>query len=408
MFTLKKTTEQLIYEKTCQDEFEKFMISTTKEPVFKAHSEAFPNFSMNRLVYSLTYNEFIRDLSNKYHTETNNVHLGYTNNDEDEDSDYIGLANYIDLIKLGEHNFSFREAMDIIKQVREDLGPDVFYGAILANAKDSDVNPLHPLVMHEFMRFNDEELIAHGLTNYTIIIYTFKDSIKKLKKKYPEHFEIKKSFPEDIVNLISGTDFKQDHFSIIEDGELIESNNRFKIKYKEIITDIDQNEILINAGDEGNEYKQSYIVPGQILNLNGMIYPYYGAIYIKGGFGWNLSPMLATNISAPGYNDSDDDEYGGEICTKIGDNRTAEGCKTLNHSNTTSQMNSLTFVEGSMGYAQVAVDIALSTFYDDFNAKKHIVEYKKLTWDEFSVINPNKTRKDFLEYLRNRLKGKQS
>lgn len=162
----------------------------------------------------------------------------------------------------------------------------------------------------------------------------------------------------------------------------------------------------MNAADKNDVYRQSYVIPGQILNLKGITYPYYGAIYVKGGRAWNLSPMLATNIDNPkeiraGY------KTGSSICTKVGDSRTAKGCMTLNHSNTTSQRNPTTLRDGSMGYAQVAVDVALSMFFNDYDGTVQLEpKNKKMTLQEFLKTEPTLTKRDYLKYLRLRIQEK--
>ena len=397
LFNLKPTTEQLIYEKTCQDEFEKFAINISSEakPTASGGTEhPFPNFPMNRLVYSLTYNEKIDELAKEYHSDGGGMHKGYVN---------IGFQNYIDVSKIGDHTFTFKEAMDLIRSVREQVGPDMFYGAVLSNKKHVDVNPLHPLVLNEFMRMNEKQLKANGLKNYSVIFYTFKDTISRLKERYPEKFEINGRFTSDILNLVLGTKFKQETFSVMSNPELHQENNKFFIKYQEKIIDAKGHDVIMNQDTKNDVYKQSYVVPGQILNLRGITYPYYGAIYIKGGRAWNLSPMLSTNVDSP-LDTKQDYKYGSAICTKVGDARTAVGCMTLNHSNTTSQRNEQTLRDGSIGYAKVAVDVALSMFFTDYTGTIQLKpEDKKMTLNEFLKAEPTKTKRDYLKYIRERI-----
>ncbi len=401
LFNLTKTTEQLIYEKTCQDEFEKFATNLDAEakPTIAGRMEnPFPTFKMNRLVYSLIYNEKIDSLAKEYHDKGGGDHLGYVSD--------IEMSNYIDVSKIGNHTFTFKEAMDLIRSVRENIGPDVFYGAVIANNRHVDVNPLHPLVLNEFMRMNEKELVEYGLTNYSVIIYTFRDSWQKIKKNYPKKFKVEDRFTSDILNLVLGVKFKQKTFSIMSNPELHKLKDKFVIHYKEEIIDKDGNEVVLNAEDKNDKLRQSYVIPGQILNLKGITYPYYGAIYVKGGRAWNLSPMLATNITNP-KKDGAGYEDGSSICTKVGDSRTARGCMTLNHSNTTSQRNLHTLRNGSMGYAQVAVDVALSMFFNNYDGTIQLKpQDKKMTLQEFLRTEPTLTKRDYLKYIRTRIQEK--
>ena len=400
LFDTNPTTEQLIYEKTCQDEFEKFAanIDAEAKPTASGTMEhPFPKFKMNRLVYSLTYNEKIDALAKEYHGTGGGDHIGYSNT--------IGFDKYIDVAKIGDHNFTFKEAMDIIRSMREAVGPEVFYGAVLANAKHVDVNPLHPLVLNEFMRMNETELKKNGLINYSVIIYTFKDSFQKIKDAYPKKFIIEPRYTSDVLNLVLGTKFKQETFSIMTNPELRKEQNKFVIKYEEKIIDKDGNKVTLNETDKNDAYRQSYVIPGQILNLRGITYPYYGAIYVKGGRAWNLSPMLATNIDSA--KEGNKVTTGSSICTKVGDSRTAKGCMTLNHSNTTSQRNPITLRDGSLGYAQVVVDVSLSMFFNDYDGKVQLKpEDKKMTLREFLKAEPTLTKRDYLKYIRERIQEK--
>ncbi len=403
MLSLKKTTDQLIYEKTCQDEFESFAANIDEERTQLTTGEksirAFPKFAMNRLVYSLTFNEKINKLLTKFHDHKfgGNV-LGYR-----ED---IEMKKYIDIATIGDHTFTFKEAMAVIRQMREAVGPEVFYGATIANYSHNDVNPLHPLILNEFMAMTDEKLGEYRLKNYSVNIYTFKDTWNQIKEEYPKKFTVKNEYTEDILDLIMGTKFKRDTFSIRLDPILKEENGKFKILYRESAVDKDGNEIkLPTETDYDKKYKQGYVIPGQIINLNGLAYPYYGAIYVKGGKAWNLSPMWATNINNPQDNGPGSVKKGSDICTKVGDVRTARGCMTLNHSNTESQRNPYTFTDGAMGYAQVAVDIALSMYFNDYDGTIQLSpKDKKMTLKEFLKATPDGTKKDYLIYIRDRMK----
>ncbi len=402
MLNMGKTTEQLIYEKTCQDEFENFATSIEEESIKPGTKEnttnAFPSFSMNRLVYSLTFNEKINTLMSKYHSHKFGGRvLGYRGD--------VNMSSYIDIAKIGNHTFTFKESMDIIRQMREAVGPEVFYGAVIVNNQHVDVNPLHPLVLNEFMAMSEEELVYHELTNYSVIIYTFKEKWKTFREDYPKKFKVKEEYSQNILDLILGTKFKRESFTISSNPEMILKNNKYIIEYSEKIVDQEGNEIPVED-DARDKMKQGYVIPGQILNLSGITYPYYGAIYVKGGKSWNLSPMWATNINNPQSNGEGSVKKGSNICTKVGDARTANGCKTLNHSNTTSERNPETFTDGAMGYAQVAVDIALSMFYNDYNGTiKLDPKDKKMTLQEFLNTDPLElTKKDYIEYIRNRLK----
>ncbi len=397
MFNMNPSTEQQIYEKTCLDEFEKFRASFQDEATpttVKERGEAFPKFPINRLVYSLTYNDKIDSLSKEYHSPENGGEIiGY--------SATIGMQKYIDVAKIGNHTFSFAEAMDVIRSIRESVGPDIFYGAVIANKKYVDVNPLHPLVLNQFMRFNETELITHGLNNYSVIIYTFKEEWNLIKKQYPKKFKIEERFTQDVLDLVLGTKFKREAFTISSNFDMRMINGKYNIEYDEILVDKDGKKLAVDNPDINDKFKQSYIIPGQILNLKGITYPYYGAIYVKGGRAWNLSPMLATNVDNP-----QDTTWtrGSGICTKVGDARTALGCQTLNHSNTTSERNPYTLRDGSLGYAQVAVDVSLSMYYHDYDGTVQLKpEDKKMTLTEFLKSNPKAIKKDFFKYIRERI-----
>ena len=395
MYSMRRTTEQLIYQKTCQDEFDKFKNNSEQEiePFSnKKEHEPFPRFQINRLVYSITYNDKISGLLSEYHKETENYVLGY--------NAQIRLYDYIDVSKIGNHTFTFNEAMSVIKQMRETVGPDIFYGAVIANKEHVDVNPLHPLVLNQFMRLTEKELEKYNLNNYSVIIYTFKDNWNKIRKKYPEKFEIKERYTKDILDLVMGVKFNIDIFNLKENIKMNMYENKFNIDYFEKFVDKNGKEVEINEHDSKNKYKQSYVIPGQILNMKGITYPYYGAIYVKGGRGWNLSPMWATNIDNPNRYAGKSVKKGSGICTKVGDSRTADGCKTLNHSNTTSERNDKTFTDGAMGYAQVAVDVSLSMFFPEYTGKKTKV-IKKLTYLQFQKQQIVTTKKEYLMYLKN-------
>jgi len=386
MLDMNPTAEQLIYEATSHELFQNFVDNAKAEENVKIKS-AFPNFAMNRLVYSVQYSQEIKDLAEKYHDrKISKRDHGYQAT--------IGFNSYLDVTKMGNNDMSFDESMVLIRKIRESLGTQ-FYGALISNNKMHDVNPLHALVLHQFMLLSDKKKKAHKLEGYSVIVYTYKD--KKLQNKYPQFFKRKKEYKKDIPKLIASSINETIVETKISKQRLEKVNNKYIIIYDEVSIDENGKELKDPTGD----YKRNYIIPGQILNLNGISYPYYGAIHIKGGRAWNINPMWATNIDNPGNNGV---KTGSSICTKVGDPRTARGCMTLNHSNTTSQRNPYTLVEGSLGYAQDMIDFSLGMYFDDYEAPAE-PEIPKMSMKEFQEKGLG-DRKNYLMYLKDRLENK--
>ncbi len=121
-----------------------------------------------------------------------------------------------------------------------------------------------------------------------------------------------------------------------------------------------------------------------------------------------MTPMYHSNIGHP-YNQQTKDgmEGGSRICTHSGNSKTQMGLSSLNHSNTTSPLNSILLCQGALEYAEQNLKASLEMFLGDKFLKAQRTNEKVLTFKEFKKENDgNGTKKDYFKYIKNRMADK--
>lgn len=361
--------------------------------------------------YSLKVNEFLSNvnITNKKEHAITPIEDSLKNTDSFKDiifnvtdsSLFHQLAEHNHHLELDQHSFdelkeehgildismtsiesfeNLEKSIKIITRTSEALG-DKFYGAILIpkhHRSEHSFNPLHPLVSYfisEIKKNKDEFRDQYDKffdEKYKIIIYTFDNS------KGIEKFSNTTNYNKEIINLVVGTQTKD--FYSLKYANFMHNKISHTVSYN-IELNKDGRKETINHLDQLSD-RLKYIVPNQILNHQGVIYPYYGTSFINNENGMNLTPMFSANIGEPG---EEEGTMWSNICTGEESYETISGKLTLNHSNLNSPLNGCIFNRGSFVYAkqcnQISFDLYKSIFkekaYDKDRFLQHMAALKK-------------------------------
>jgi hypothetical protein len=299
---------------------------------------------------------------------------------------------------------TIENSIDIIKNVYDEIGNKLF-GAILIGNGSIKFNILHPIVANYFYELRkSENKTRFQKMKYDIILYTM---------KYTEKFDSYPHVIDEEGRKETAKDIKDLFISIHRSKKLEYSYGGMKyappfhVEYLEIIKDENGNELQDNG--------LTYIIPAQVANSNGVMYPYYGAVLINNGNrGKNMTPFLSSNIGRPGANP----EAWANVCTGGIATGTDKGKKTLNHSNATSPLNTNVLSEGYLTYAEECIKASLTmltdhNYLDEENGTKVEEEEKKvfdensrMTLKEYREFKPESSLTDYVEYIKKRMEGK--
>ncbi len=251
-----------------------------------------------------------------------------------------------------------------IRDLKETFGSN-FYGVLIHKKKQEFINPLHPLTAMSLLSdadFNKEENV------FTIELFHYED-----RKRMDDIYSTKNFDPEigerNINNLINCfANNAPSNFKIMGQNNTVNSNGQVTIDFK------------VQKNEEEEQGYELYMVAHQMLT-EGVVMPYYGSSAIKmysdrDSVGMNVSPMLSCNInqdlsflSGLAF-DSKYQQQTGEtitqmwysICCGSKSNRNLEGLRTLVHSNGSSPHISSIISDGSLGYADMCNDKAITIF----------------------------------------------
>ena len=402
MLSLAKTPMQAIYESTCLDLIRGLSKNLVED---KPINESFTSMNgLDKCVEEINFSKSIEDLYGKYH---NKNMVRKPSGDLKNEIAYTEFKHNIDIMKIGNFDMSIKSAVEMAGTLHNDIGTQ-FYGMLLMSegAKKKSggrvvFNPLHPVIVSELKKENTS--IDIESKQWTIAIYTFKDKHEEsFKKRYTTLYN-DENYINEIATIIASIDTPTDYIVENKNFKVDIVNDQFVLEYEEVKRMKDTgDEIEMKATDSRN-----YIVPGQIINVGGIAYPYYNTIYSTKGLAWNLSPMQGANISHPqGQKTSGGMAGGSRICTHSGNSKTQMGISALNHCNTTSPLNRDCMEAGSMTYANQCIGASLELLLGDAFTSPVQAETKALTYQEFVAENDGATKAQYLTYIRNRMKEK--
>jgi len=394
MISLAPTPLQKIYEQTCLD-----LVRDLSKDLVKDTPTSDSYTSINGLgfaVEEINFTSGVEGLMKKYHNP--NMHR----RTDGKTKAWSMFSAKLEITKVGDGNLSINQAKAMIGEIYKE-SKDSLYGVLLMDVRKGKkrqiVNLLHPIVVHNL---NSEELdFKPDEEKWTMAIYSFKDGEKEnLRKLYPSVYN-KENYVEDIANILAAIDTPSLYYVENKDFQVDIQNDQFVLNYDEVKTMKDSGEVMKDNPRAG----RNYIVPGQIINVGGVAYPYYGVIYSTKGLAWNLCPMMGANIAHPeGQSIGSGMNGGSRICTHSGDSRTQAGVSSLNHCNTTSPLNSDCMEPGSMTYAEncmaASVELLLGEEYATGIAGG---QSKALTFQEFVKENDGATKKQYLKYIKDRI-----
>jgi hypothetical protein len=364
LFKVEKSLDSLIYENTANEIISNLIESYKNENVENTTYSKINGIENS--VFDVNFSDNISNLYKIYHNYGNNKNLIH----------YNSISKSIEISKVGNFNISINDSLKILKElIMED---ESIYGITLIkednNSNKKIFNPLCPLIAYE-LKHNNYDM---NEKIYTLVIYSLNyENINNYDK-----LNFYNNYNEELISLVSIiTTNRKINILNSNFNAYINEDNEYELEFDYIISDKNGVELL-------EETDKDYIVPVQLLNLNGVIYPYYGAVYSKNGFAWNLTPMLSANIHIP----HELDKSG--ICTNSGDSTTKKGISALNHCNTTSPLNPTCLMPTSLSYAKQAMIFSL-----EFLLEEKIINKKELSLVEFLKENPNKTKLDFIKYL---------
>ncbi len=396
LLSLAKTADQAIYEATCLELVRELSKNLAED---KPTKESFTSINgLDKAVQEINFTTGIKNLFEKYH----NGKIPYPVADSDVVSQvrWERFTRDIEIMKIGNHDMSINQAMEIAGNLYNEVGHE-FYGMLLSTKGNKQArtifNPLHPVMVAELKKENSNfDLDAKS---WSIAIYSFKPG--DYSKYAGERSNT--NFIDEIATIVTSINSPANYVIENSDFNVDIEADRFVLKYKETKRERDSGQLINEESGDRN-----YIIPSQIINVNGVAYPYYGVTYSRRGLAWNLTPMYAANINHPSGQSTKDGMAGGSrICTHSGNSKTQMGLSSLNHCNTTSPLNSYLLTEGSMTYAEQSLRAGLEMFLGNEFKEHGAVAARVLTYQEFlTENNGNGGRKGYLAYIKQRLDDK--
>ncbi|RKX85189.1 MAG: hypothetical protein DRP57_04295 [Spirochaetes bacterium] len=378
---------QLIYEKTCIDiikDISKDLLQATETTGTFAST-----YGVDKTVHEIEFSEQIKELYKTYHSPDAAKMENETVSSNIADS----IRDDLEISKVGNFDISIEDALEMVGNLKRDIGTK-FYGVLLSTEgitkSRTIINPLHPIIASNIL----ESDIDTTEKSWSVAIYSWKDNAG-IFERFPYLTNGKDYIPE-IVSVLAS--IKKPSIYVTENSNFsVEmSNGAFVLAYEEVKKKKNSGEVV--SSGEGVHY----IVPGQIINVSGIAYPYYGVIYSTGGRAWNLCPMHGANIDHPAHAPRNTIENGSKICTSSGEVNTKIGISSLNHCNVTSPLNTYILREGAMAYASQCMDTSIELLLgEEYSVKR---PKKTLTFQEFKEENGGRgTKLQFIEYIKSRL-----
>lgn len=394
MLSLQKTPMQAIYESTCLDLIRELSQNLAED---KPTLESFTSIhGLDKCVQEINFSKAVKDLYTKYHNP--GIKQAQTEKQQNQTYSWTRFVGDMDISKIGDYDMSINEAVKIAGEVRREVG-DMFYGILLSTSgkrKDRTVfNPLHPIIVAELQK--EGTSLDLDSQEWSMAIYTWKEN-SKYKDQFPGLYTEESYIPE-IATLITCINSPANYIVENKDFNVDIIDEKFVLNYKEVKRQKDSGEEI--SEDEAGD--RNFMIPGQIINISGVAYPYYNVVYSRKGLAWNMSPMYAANINHPEAQSTNDGMEGGSrICTHSGNSKTQMGVSSLNHCNTTSPLNSYVLEPGAISYAKQCADASLEMLLGEdytFHGKPKPV----LTYQEFISENDGATKAQYLAYVKNRM-----
>ena len=396
MLSLAATPMQKIYEQTCLELVRELSKDLVKDV---PTNDSFTSINgLASAVEDINFTSGVNNLMKKYHNP------GIYHLSGGRGKAWSMFKDTIEITKVGSGDMSINDAIAMIGPIYKEIG-DNLYGMLLMDSRKGKkrqiINPLHPLIVSNIK--NPDRDFKLDEKNWTIAIYSFREKGRSIIKNALKDQFTKTDYMPEIASLIASIDNPSLYFVENKNFAVEIENDQFVLNYEEVKTLKDSGEILKEEDSVG----RSYLIPGQIINISGVAYPYYGTIYSTKGLAWNLTPMYGANVSHPeGQARGSGMEGGSRICTHSGNSKTQMGVSSLNHCNTTSPLNSECMEAGSMTYAEQCVSSSIELLLGDEFITGLSKEDKALTFQEFVTENDGATKKQYLLYIKNRLTSK--
>lgn len=388
---------QAIYESTCLDLIRELSKNLAED---KPTMESFTSMNgLDKCVQEINFNKSIKDLYAKYHNP--GIKAPQSNKDVDIAYSWTKFTQEMEISKIGEYDMSINEAVKLAGEVRKEIG-DRFYGLLLSTKGKKQertvFNPLHPVLVAELQKedtsLNKDEKI------WSMAIYTWIEE-SKYKENFPTMWN-DESYITEIATIITSINSPANYIVENKDFNVDIVDDKFVLNYKEIKRQRDSGEEIL----EDSSGDRNYMVPGQIINISGVAYPYYNVVYSRLGLAWNITPMYAANINHPqGQSTGSGMEGGSRICTHSGNSKTQMGISALNHCNTTSPLNSYILTPGALTFAKQCSEASLEMLLGEeysFNNEPEVV----LSYQEFIAENDGATKAQYLSYIKKRMAQK--
>jgi len=377
---------QKIYENTCIELVRELTDDLINDK--PTHDSFTAENGLGFAVEEINFTDNIHSLMKQYHNP--NINGG---------TEAWNALKRLDITKVGKHDMSINDAINIIDTIYEEIGNDL-YGVLLMDelpGKDKNiVNILHPVIVsildREDININKDE------KKWTITIFTKTDKFYSRLIDYssdPKRFYNDKedTYKTEIAKIIAAINNPSEYVIENRDFKVDIVNNEFVLNYEEVRTLKKDGSVI-----EGNT-SRNYIIPGQVINISGIAYPYYGVIYSRRGLAWNLCPMYGANIGHPHRQSmSNGQEGGSRICTHSGNSKTKQGTSSLNHCNTTSPLNSNCIMPGAFSYANACVEGSIELLTGKTYANKK--NEKPMTMAEYLEKHPDATKQEYIKYMK--------
>ncbi len=392
---LYKSADQSIYEATCLDiirELSKNLLEDVPT------NESFTSINgLDKCVEEINFTQNIKKIYNKYH-DVGNRRGGPIDN---QNKGYEHWNDNMEIMKVGSFDQSIKDAVTMAQTIKNDVGTQ-FYGMLLMSKGSKKTrtvfNPLHPVIAME-LRKEDSSIDTDEKT-WTIAIYSFKEDMEyRFKTSYP-HLYTDDNYMDELGAILASIDAPSEYIIENSDFKVDIVSDQFVLNYEQVKKLKDSGDVIAQEKTDS----RSFIVPCQIINVGGVAYPYYGVIYSTKGLAWNMTPMQSANINhSHGQTTRNGMDGGSRICTHSGNSKTQMGISSLNHSNTTSPLNSDCMEDGSMSFANQSMDAAFELMADSELLVETPKEADKaLTYREFVTENDGASKSQYLDYIRNK------
>ena len=212
--------------------------------------------------------------------------------------------------------------------------PETIYGVLLTDGAGNYLNPAHPLVAKAIKKMGIEYWFPKG---YMAVVYPYAERVSH-KTEAHEHFEEMSCRINHIDKMVLMLESETER--IIVNDERIKMFPEF---HRSAITDFARAEVEIRQKKARFE---SYVVPGQIIQKNGLAYPGYGMVAryemnVSRGTATDMGIMLSANTGTAVRERDDDldwvydsyEAHESNLCTGSKPLYLRDSFRTLNVSN---------------------------------------------------------------------------